>query len=136
MLTRDLPFPPSKNALDQQRRMVSKAGKRYTGRAFTKEYLQFKADVYRQVRMQRGPGAPMILGDVAVTIEVYPPDARRRDLFNALESLSDALTAAKVWRDDSQIKRGVIEWGPQTPTGGCRISIQGINDLFPSTGAS
>ena len=40
---------------------------------------------------------------LAVTIRVYPPDRRRRDLDNLTKSILDLLTKAKVWIDDSQI---------------------------------
>lgn len=131
-LTLELPYPPSKNALDNNQRMQNKkTGAYYVGRKQTREYLQFKADVYRLCRMQRGPGAQPILDDVCVSIDVYPPDNRRRDLFNVLESLSDALTYSKVWRDDSQIKEAErIRWCETTPNGKIVIQIRAINTLF------
>lgn len=40
---------------------------------------------------------------LAVTINVYPPDKRKRDLDNILKGLIDALQYARVFQDDSQI---------------------------------
>jgi len=40
---------------------------------------------------------------LAVTIEAWVPDKRRRDLDNMLKAALDALTHAGVWEDDSQI---------------------------------
>lgn len=124
-ITLELPYPPSKNELDQNSRMRhKKTGAYYSGRRQTPQYLQFKNDVYRECRIQRGPGAPIIVCDVVVRIDLYPPDNRRRDLFNTLESLSDALTFAKVWKDDSQIKgTDHIYWGEPVRHGKVVISI-------------
>jgi crossover junction endodeoxyribonuclease RusA len=38
-----------------------------------------------------------------IVINVYPPDARKRDLDNLLKCLLDSLQTAKVYEDDSQI---------------------------------
>lgn len=129
-----LPYPPSKNHLDYNQRMTSRrTGREFVGRAFTPEYRQYKSDVYREVRRQRGPGAPMILSDVAVSIDVYPPDLRVRDLFNILESLSDALTYSKVWKNDKQIRRSDrIEFFHPWPNGKVVVRIEEINTLFAS----
>lgn len=40
---------------------------------------------------------------LAVTITVYPPDRRRRDLDNLLKGVLDLLTKGQVMVDDSQI---------------------------------
>ena len=47
---------------------------------------------------------PLISGALAVDIEVFFPDRRRRDLDNILKSLLDSMTHAGVWEDDSQIE--------------------------------
>lgn len=45
------------------------------------------------------------LGDcrLAVEVEAYPPDRRRRDLDNIGKALLDSLEAASVFEDDGQI---------------------------------
>jgi crossover junction endodeoxyribonuclease RusA len=40
---------------------------------------------------------------IAVSIQLSPPDRRRRDIDNSLKALLDSLTYAHVWEDDSQI---------------------------------
>lgn len=44
-----------------------------------------------------------ITARVAVRIAVYPADRRRRDLDNYPKAVFDALTAARVWEDDTII---------------------------------
>jgi len=39
-----------------------------------------------------------------ITIELYPPDLRRRDIDNCIKPILDGMTYSKVWLDDSQIK--------------------------------
>lgn len=48
---------------------------------------------------------------------------RRRDLDNYNKALFDALTNARVWEDDSQVKRMAIEWGPVVKPGRVEITI-------------
>lgn len=38
-----------------------------------------------------------------VTMLVFPPDKRKRDLTNLLKVIEDALTKARVWQDDSLV---------------------------------
>ena len=130
----ELPYPPSDNALSNNKRMISKkTGAYYAGRSQTPEYKQFKADCHRMVRIQRGPGAKPIVNNVAVTIDIYAPDNRRRDLFNVLKALGDGLTYSGVWHDDSQIKgANGIWWREPIPHGKIVIKIEEIDTLFTS----
>lgn len=86
-----LPFPPSVNHYWRrvgQRTLISRSG-----RAFRENVI---ASVFEQ-------GRTKIVGRLAVTIEVYPPDRRRRDLDNLTKSTLDALAHAGVFDDDEQI---------------------------------
>lgn len=86
-----LPFPPSINHYWRrvgQRTLISRQG-----RAFRENVI---AAVFEQ-------GRTKIVGRLAVTIEVYPPDRRRRDLDNLTKSTLDALAHAGVFDDDEQI---------------------------------
>lgn len=105
--TAALPYPPSVN--HYWRTMVR--GKRpityVTGDG--KQYA-------RSVRILLGRAQPLD-GDLRVTIFVWVPDLRQRDLDNILKALLDACTRGGMWGDDSQIKdlrivrRGVVAGG-------------------------
>ena len=85
----------------------------------------YKRDVASRVRMQLGAIAPLS-GDLSVSIEASPPDNRRRDLDNIFKPLLDALTAAGVWGDDSQVKRIIAEMRPKVAGGKCVVAITEI----------
>lgn len=42
-------------------------------------------------------------GRLAVRIELFPPDKRQRDIDNSIKATLDALVAAGVFEDDSQV---------------------------------
>ena len=50
-----------------------------------------------------------IAGRLAVEVEVFPPDHRRRDIDNVVKALLDALQRGRAYADDSQIVRLSIE---------------------------
>lgn len=91
-----LPFPPSVNHYwrstaqsGRSRVYLSDAGRQYRKQAFLEARLQY---------------APR-LGEAAVAVHVdaYPPDRRRRDLDNLLKGLLDSLCYAGCFADDSQV---------------------------------
>jgi crossover junction endodeoxyribonuclease RusA len=90
-----LGFPPSTNRYWRNlagRTVLSKAGRLY------------KETVAMTVRKQLGMPVQAMTGPVAVHIDLCPPDRRRRDIDNhAGKGLLDALQAAGVYEDDSQI---------------------------------
>ena len=62
------------------------------------------------------------IGNIAVEIEAFMPDRRKRDLDNILKALLDALTHAGVWADDSQIVDLRIRKAP-TIGGMCKVLV-------------
>jgi len=91
----ELPYPPSVNRYwrniavgKKPRTLISREGRDYRGEVLC---------------LFRGSNRPMITCNIAVTIEVFQPDKRRRDLDNIAKAPLDALTHAGVWLDDSQI---------------------------------
>jgi len=91
MITLELPYPPS----------INHAFSIIRGRPV----LTQQTRAYRQrVRsLVRASSMPTLLGPLAVRLELYPPDARRRDCDNAQKSLLDALQQAGAFVDDSQV---------------------------------
>jgi len=61
---------------------------------------------------------------LAVHCKMAPPDRKRRDLENAWKVISDSLTRAHVWQDDSLVRRLTLEWEDVQAGGLVRVSIQ------------
>lgn len=91
-----LPWPPSTNRYWRHvgnRTLISAAGRAY------------KKNVCAAVLEQLGVPVLAMQGAVAVKVDLYPPDKRRRDIDNhAGKSLLDALEYSGLLEDDSQIK--------------------------------
>lgn len=91
-----LPFPPSVNTYY---RSISRGGHATaiisaSGRAFRGVVKSAVGFVHPDRRLT---------GRLSVTVELFPPDRRRRDIDNYIKALLDAITHAGVWEDDSQI---------------------------------
>lgn len=87
-----LPWPPSVNHYWGTRgkaRFIGAAGKAFRAAVVAKWYAA----------REQGFGACRL----KVTIDVFPPDKRKRDLDNILKAAFDALTHARAYEDDSQI---------------------------------
>jgi len=87
----ELPWPPSVNHYYRRvgpRTLISRAGR------------AFRAEVGRILAARRLPPA---LGRLAVTVEVFPPDRRRRDIDNLLKAVLDACQHGGAFPDDSRI---------------------------------
>ena len=110
MVEYELPYPPSINhywRMVNGRMLISREG-----RAFRRRVCSVLAAL----------GAKPLSGPLAVRIEVYPPDARRRDIDNVQKALLDALQHGGAYHDDSQIVRLIAE--KQGPVSGGRIIVR------------
>jgi Holliday junction resolvase RusA-like endonuclease len=86
-----LPYPPSINHYWRRvgpRTLISREGRRFRERV-----LAILAA--RQVEPLTGP--------LAMQVEIFPPDHRRRDIDNVQKALLDALQHGGAYADDSQI---------------------------------
>ena len=106
----DLPYPPSVNNYWHQRVMTIK------GRAMATMYVsevgkQFRESVVGAVLQRVGKLPNPEMGRIGVEIVLHAPDRRARDIDNVVKPLLDAITAAKVWGDDSQIDRLSVQRG-------------------------
>lgn len=88
-----LPYPPSVNAYWKSR---------WTGK-FIQHYISPQGRAFRHQVIRALSDWDMILGPLAVRVDVFPPDRRARDLDNVCKSLLDAMEHAGVYEDDSQI---------------------------------
>lgn len=114
-----LPFPPTVNSYYRAPVKGALKGKHLISESGRK----FKKNVYAAVVTQYGGIPKPVTVDVEVNITLYPPDRRRRDLDNYNKALFDALTNARVWADDSQVKRMQIEWGHVVKQGQVDMTI-------------
>lgn len=83
---------------------------------------QYKHDVCGAVLAARA--AKGISNSVAVTITLFAPDRRRRDVDNYAKSTLDALVNAGVLVDDSQVKDLRLKWGEVTKGGKALVEIK------------
>ncbi|HSW45687.1 MAG TPA: RusA family crossover junction endodeoxyribonuclease [Phycisphaerae bacterium] len=93
MRTIELPFPPSANHYYRRvghRTLISREGR------------GFRTNVCALLG-GGGPRKPPMGGRIALTMDAFPPDRRRRDLDNIQKSTFDALQHAGVYEDDSLI---------------------------------
>jgi Holliday junction resolvase RusA-like endonuclease len=112
MLHFDLPYPPSVNHYWRRvgaRTLISRAG-----RAFRERVCSLLAA--RRIEPLDGP--------LAVQIDVFPPDHRRRDIDNLQKALLDALQYGGAYHDDSQIVSLTINKREVVPDGRTRVSIE------------
>lgn len=87
-----LPYPPTINtyfATFKGRRILSAKGRKFKIETFQSIITQGRF-FFEKERL-------------SLTVEVYPPDKRRRDLDNILKPLQDALQFSGLFEDDSQI---------------------------------
>lgn len=112
----ELPYPPTVNTMFP----TGKNGRRYLS-AKGKAYRQ---EVYRLVLEQHGIFKPYT-GRISATVELTPPDKRKRDIDNYNKALFDALGYANVYMDDEQIKRLYIEMR-EPGEGSCVVILEEI----------
>jgi Holliday junction resolvase RusA-like endonuclease len=109
MVQIELPYPPSINHYWRRvgpRTLISREGRRFRQRVLA---------------ILAALGVEPLLGKLAVQVEVFPPDSRRRDLDNCLKSLLDALEHGGAYHDDSQIT--VLRVTKRKPEPGGRVVV-------------
>lgn len=115
----DLPFPPSVNHMYRHG---------YSGkRLLTKEAKTFREKVIVLVlnKWNREKAPLPIVGDIAVYIMArFPHGDRKRDIDNLLKATLDALQAAKVFCDDSQVAKMTIERGEKINDGSMMVQVR------------
>jgi len=108
-----LPYPPSMNHYWRQflgRTLISREG-----RAFRKTVCSMLSDG-RQAETIR----------LAVCLDVFPPDKRRRDLDNIQKPVLDALQHAGIYEDDGQIDLLITRRRESIPNGRLVVTISPV----------
>jgi crossover junction endodeoxyribonuclease RusA len=90
-----VPFPPSMNSY--WRNIVIKGRPRTL---LSEKGRQYRIQIMSQIHLEHPPA---LSGRLHLTIELYPPDRRKRDLDNHCKAIQDGLAHAGVFEDDSQI---------------------------------
>lgn len=108
-----LPYPPSGNHMWKK----TKAGHTYLTPDARRYYGHVKWQVATEAKMLN------LDSELFVMCTLRPPDKRRRDLDNAWKVVSDSLTKARLWQDDHQIRRLVLQWGEPVEGGQVTISV-------------
>jgi len=114
-----LPWPPSVNHYWRHvgaRVLISRQGREY------------RRAVIRDLQLQTFPPSGKH-HRLAVNINVFPPDRRRRDLDNLLKSVLDAMEHAGVYADDAQIDQLIVSRREALPGGQLTVKVDIINDL-------
>lgn len=109
-----LPFPPSVNHYYRHvgaRTLISRGGRAYRDAV---------------IALLRSRRSPPLTGRLQVSIQIHPPDRRRRDLDNVQKSLLDALQHAGVYADDSQIDTLTITRRDPVPGGAALVAISEV----------
>lgn len=112
-----VPFPPSMNTYWRTPRTGPLAGRTLISVAGRK----FRAAAVQVM----GWRAPPLSGRLAVTVELYAPDAQRRDIDNFVKAIFDAMTHAGVWLDDEQVDLLTVARGPLArPVGSALVTVR------------
>lgn len=111
------PFPPTVNTYW---RNIVMQGKPRT--ITSKEGRVFRERVLSMVCFD-DMTRPALTGRLEVTIDLCPPDKRKRDIDNYAKAVLDAMTHAGVWGDDSQIDRLIINRLPPEKPGHAFLTI-------------
>ena len=118
MVRYELPFPPTTN--HYWRHQVVKGKARIFLGADGKAYRAHVGYLTKPLELA---------GRLSVIITVQAPDKRRYDIDNRLKPVLDALTAARVWNDDSQVDQlTIIRLKPDKslPEGRCTVTISEV----------
>lgn len=112
MLDLELPYPPSINHYWRRvgpRTLISREGRRFRQRVMA---------------ILAAMGIRPLAGRLAVQVQIFPPDNRRRDIDNVQKALLDALQHGGAYDDDSQIVRLSIEKGDPIDGGRTLVHIR------------
>jgi crossover junction endodeoxyribonuclease RusA len=114
--TYELPWPPSVNHYYVRARnghiAIGSKGRKY------RQLVIATLALDRQEPME---------GFLAVTIDLFPPDKRRRDVDNVLKCLLDAMEKGGAYNNDYQIKKLSIERHDVEPDGKVLVSLMTYN---------
>lgn len=120
-MTLVLPWPPSVNSYYRSVNKGALAGRVLISQA-GRDYRRAVEDLIGR------RGLDTLTGRLAVEIEAFPPDRRRRDLDNLLKGLLDSLVHSQAILDDHLIDELTIRRGPICKGGRVTVHLTTIED--------
>lgn len=102
-------------------------------RHLSKAGRQYRENVYGEVLDQLGIFRPL-KDPLFVTLGIYPPDRRKRDVDNMIKAVFDALVYSNVFIDDDQVVGLTAYKLPSFKPGSCVVSIQQAQAWYTSNG--
>lgn len=105
-----LPFPPSVNHYWGERVLQRKDSKPVVIKYVTKKGKEYQKIMADCVESNGLVGAFKKGVFLQVDLYLFPPDRRERDIDNYTKALFDSMTYAKLWDDDSQVKKLHIDF--------------------------
>lgn len=111
MIEWTLPWPPASN-----HNVKHANGAHY----LSSQHKQFRIDVHYLLMQAK---AIKMHGPLAVKIQAFPPDRRRRDIDNLIKPILDALQHAGLYEDDNQIGHIEIKRCEVSPKNG-RVFVE------------
>lgn len=128
MLNLTLPYPPSVN--DYYGRGPRHVYVKAPGVAYRRKVLEA---VQRLTLAAPSALAPFQLAPLAVRVVLNPPaeqtEQQRQDVDNGNKALLDALSKAKVWRDDRQVKLQLNVIGEPVAGGSVTVTIAQLDSV-------
>jgi crossover junction endodeoxyribonuclease RusA len=118
MMTITLPYPPTGNHY-KRLRVIGGHAQWY----LTAEAKAFTTEATLRIRAAK---RETITGPVRVTVLLYPPDRRKRDLDNAIKVLMDALAKGEAINDDSQVDELIVRRGEVRKGGAVDVTAEPI----------
>lgn len=111
-----LPYPPSIN--------------HYYGYGNRRVYIKAKGKEFRAAVVARllEDGFPKFHGPIGMSISVFPPDRRRRDLDNVRKALLDAMQHGGAYDDDCQIRTDRASFMAIEPGGKVVVTIWNLDE--------
>jgi len=104
-----LPFPPSVNGYWRNVIIPAKGGQKMRAAVLISQEGREYAKQVERLCLRLGLARMRLGGDLVVSVALFPPDRRTRDVDNYSKALLDALTKAGVWCDDGQLSRLTVE---------------------------
>ena len=114
MIELNLPYPPSVN--------------NYWGFSGSRRFLTKTANDFKLIVNLASKRARFGADKVSVEVVLHAPDRRRRDIDNVLKPLLDALQAAGVFDDDSQVDKLMVSRGAVIKGGLCVVKIKSLQE--------